>query len=236
MIPVDITTDITIYNINIAKAVNLMFFFTMLGNFLPSLGVINNKEFAITSIALVIVFANYIFNLLITEWSHIPTILLPILIYMFSILILEVLCVPVVRKKSKNKIQRLPANSYREIESLQFLIAYSPGMAACGFITIAFAIHLLVTLNSLRFEKDFWYGNDSKYEWWIKVIIFFQTMGVLLGSITLFVRGFGAKVLFSQMAFDHLNSLIVDKRSYPKLLRKSKRELRQRTKEPKRRH
>lgn len=236
MMPVDITTDITIYNINIAKAVNLMFFYTMLGNFLPSLGVMNIKEFAITSIVFVIVYFNYIFNLLITEWSHIPSILLPILINMFTIPLVEVLVAPIVRTKVKKKIQRLPSCLYREIELRQFLIAYSPGVAAFGFVIIAFAVHLLVTLNSLRFETDFWYGNNSKYKWWIKVIVFVQTMGVLLGSITLTVRGFDANVLFSEIAFNHLNLFKAGKHSYTKLLRKSKREHRQRAKEPKRRH
>lgn len=126
MVPLNTTTTFMIYNINLAKFVNIMCFFITLVNYLPSLGVMNDKQLFVNLTTLAIIIFNYIFNLLTSEASKMSTILLVVILFISVIPFSLALTIPVSRETMIKQLKRMSSHPQTEIETPQFVIESSP--------------------------------------------------------------------------------------------------------------
>nr|XP_043626140.1 uncharacterized protein LOC122597630 [Erigeron canadensis] len=212
-IPDDITSELTGYNLNLAKFVYIMFVFTMLANYLPSLGFMNNEEL-IDSMKCLGLFFFWIGSLLLdqtcSQASDIPSF---VVIFIINILLwpfLVALAVPAFRRK---QLRRLPSNVImEETEHLQFMIASSPFFSACGVICTFFALYTLATLYSFGFRPIFS----------VKVIILVQSSGIVLGGITLMFRCFNATILSERCTLNQLLHVFKVEKHWTEIVREQK--------------
>ncbi|GKA99086.1 hypothetical protein Tco_0827023 [Tanacetum coccineum] len=212
------------------KVSGIYFLIIMLANFLPSLGLLNDKELLFNIIALGILIITIFVNIcteIATEVFYFQNSLfmLPILAT-FSV----ALTVPTSRRileRQYKELHKLPLNyqdinfSYRELAhdvqkywmivetgNPQFVIACSLVSSAIGVICLFISLlssGVLVTQSITR-PSYFSYGQ-SDYKWSIKVIIYVQLIGVLVGSIAPTFRCLSAISYFDLSKRRNLNHL-----------------------------
>ncbi|KAJ0511821.1 hypothetical protein HanPSC8_Chr11g0498751 [Helianthus annuus] len=236
-LPVDLTTKMSTIEVSTSKNCSISFLITMIANFLPSLGLMNDKELLMNIVALEILVVTVIVNILIQTYTDalfvpfIPVLIFPIL-WPFSV----AMATSTFRKKLEhqyNESQRLVSCrqekkfSYKQLRSYvkkywmmvescdpQLVIAYSPISSACGDICLGLAIISgLFLVSFLSTKKDEFFGT-SDYKWSIKVIIFVQSIGVALGSIAPLFRFFtsnGNYIFSKKWSKDELNVFLVEK-------------------------
>ncbi|GJR15757.1 hypothetical protein Tco_0798409 [Tanacetum coccineum] len=204
-LPVDLTT-----NILNGKEVSICFLLTMLANFLPSLGLMNDKELLVNMVACAILLITITVNVAIQAFAGIldPTFFLLLLfsiLWVFSI----AFTVPALRRILEHRYKELhglasyPQEikfSYVELEhnvkkywmmaetgNPQLAIACSQVASAFGFICSLLSLFSLVQLFYFEYSTQY-----SDYNWSLKVIVGIQSIGVIIGSIAPAFRCFAA--------------------------------------------
>ncbi|PWA87144.1 hypothetical protein CTI12_AA134470 [Artemisia annua] len=210
-LPVDLTTDVPgSFDLSTAKYVSVMFLVTMLANFLPSLGLMDDKELLMNIVALGILIISIVVNV----WIQFSTgeafsTLDQILVVMIPLTLpLSIaLTVPALRrilehryKELHSELYSLPLNgqhmkfSYKELiryvrkywmmaktGNPQFAIACSPISSALGVICPLLVLYSFIILSG-QIRSGFWYG-ESNYRGSIYLIIYVQSIGVVVASI-----------------------------------------------------
>ncbi|KAJ0736141.1 hypothetical protein HanPI659440_Chr11g0440211 [Helianthus annuus] len=214
-LPVDLSTDFLD-----EKSVSMYFLVTMLANFLPSLGLMDNKELLMNIVALAILLITIVVNMGIQiylssysflDWFSWLIYILPLL-WPFSV----ALTVPSMRKKLKhryNESQQLVSSHQEkmfsaeelklyvkkywmmtETRNLQFVIACSPVSSAFGVICVLFAFLSSYRLAYIIKFKEYDYldddDDDTDYKWSLMIIGILQLVGVVVGSIAPILRCF----------------------------------------------
>nr|XP_043623685.1 uncharacterized protein LOC122595399 [Erigeron canadensis] len=211
-LPVDLTTikpnlSTVMHNtddVN-AKVSSILFLITMLANFLPSFGLMNDRELLFNILALGILIITIIVNVCIQMATHVFYVhdafnLVPVL-FTFSV----ALTVPASRRILEHQyreLHELDSNNQEisfsskglvhtikkywmmsETGNPQFVIACSPISCAIGVVCLFNASQVCgVLVAELLMPSYFSYGR-SDYKWSIKLIITMQFIGVLVGSI-----------------------------------------------------
>ncbi|XP_023743145.1 uncharacterized protein LOC111891317 [Lactuca sativa] len=206
---VDLSTNVSDNHENIAKCVSIMFLITMLANFLPSLGLMNDKELLLNTVALCILILTINVNMWIqvivaqsslVSWT---TILLLILLipWPFSV----ALTVSASRRALQQRYKELHslASNRQEIKfsskglkryvkqywmmadtgNPQFVIACSAVSCAFGDVCLVLAFNSVIILVNQFVDISNFQNYDSDYKWSVNVIITLQSLGVILGSI-----------------------------------------------------
>ncbi|KAJ0736143.1 hypothetical protein HanPI659440_Chr11g0440231 [Helianthus annuus] len=187
-LPVDLGT----YQLKCEKHVSIFFLVTMLANFLPSLGLMDDKELLMNIVALAILLITIVLNMgiqiymsssLFLEWFFEFLLMLPLL-WTFSV----ALTVSSMRKKLEhryNESQQLVSSHQEKMFSAeelklyvkkywmmtetrnpQFVIACSPVSSAFGVICVLFTLNSSFILRNIIKYKD--YDDqieDSDYKW-----------------------------------------------------------------------
>ncbi|PWA68627.1 hypothetical protein CTI12_AA304820 [Artemisia annua] len=232
-LPVDLTTSTTKTRAGLlrnegdweAKWVSIAFLVTMLANFLPSLGLMNDKELLVNMVAWSILLITITVNVAIQISAGFldPT--------FFLLLSFPILCVfsvaftvPASRRILEHRYKELhglasyPQEikfSYEELEhnvkkywmmaetgNPQFAIACSEVASAFGFIGLFLCYISLVVLSGS------YPAQYSDYNWSLKVIVGIQSVGVFVGSIAPAFRCFAAINCFElskKWSVNHLN-------------------------------
>ncbi|CAH1442198.1 unnamed protein product [Lactuca virosa] len=236
---VDLDTDMSDTVYMIAKSASIIFLVTMVANFLPSLGLMDDKELLMNMLA----FGILIITISVNVWIQFSTtgpfttpiqllILILPLPWPFSVAMI----VPASRRILQHHYEKLHglASDPQEINfsgkrliryvkkywmmaetgNLQFVTACSPVSSAFGVICSLLAcisVVILVTLfNDL---SNFQYGN-SDYNWSINVIVTLQLVGAIVGSIAPIFRCLTATSHFNlstKLSKNHLNVFRVEK-------------------------
>ncbi|GKB52520.1 Rho guanyl-nucleotide exchange factor 12 [Tanacetum coccineum] len=193
------------------KVYSIAFLITMLANFLPSLGLMDDKELLVNMVAWAILLITITVNVSIQIFTsflleiHFWLLLFSIL-WMFSI----AFTVPASRRILEHRYKELhglasyPQEmkfSYEELEhnvkkywmmaetgNPQFAIACSEVASAFGFIC---SLVSLISLTGILFSHNY-PTQDPDYNWSINVIIGIQLIGVIIGSIAPAFRCFAA--------------------------------------------
>ncbi|KAI3677264.1 hypothetical protein L1987_86887 [Smallanthus sonchifolius] len=193
----------------------ILFFITMLANFLPSFGLMDDKELLMNTVALGIFAITIIANILIQTYTHVllsqVTILLLVcpILWPFSI----ALIVSTYRKKLEHRYtesQHELASSHQEkrfsskelkrylkkywmmaeTNNPQFVIACTPISSAFGILCPLFVLSsgsdIVATIRGREYN---WIGT-SDYKWSLKIIFIVQSFGVVVGSIAPIFRRF----------------------------------------------
>ncbi|KAJ0736121.1 hypothetical protein HanPI659440_Chr11g0439991 [Helianthus annuus] len=196
------------------------FLVTMLANFLPSLGLMGDKELLMNIVALGILVITVFVNIVIQMFTEVLFVFpetIPILLFTFLWPFSVALTVSSSRKKLEQRYresQRLVSshqekvfsskglknyvNKYwmmTETRNPQFVIAYSPVSSAFG----------------INENKVF---NISDYKWSLKIIFIVQSIGVVVGSVAPVFRCFtaiGHYNLSKEWSKNHLNVFRVEK-------------------------
>ncbi|KAL7618589.1 hypothetical protein Lser_V15G01832 [Lactuca serriola] len=235
-LPVDLSADMSDdFQEILAKSVSIIFLFTMLANFLPSLGLMNDKELLLNTVALCILLYTINVNMWIQFFSASVTvaalfILLVLLIPWPISVALTVSASRRVLQQRYKELHSLASNheqinfSYKEIKhkvkkywmmaesgNPQFAIACSPVSSTFGVLCSLFSYIPFIIL--LFFRSDI--QNDvSDYKWSIKLIVYLQLTGTLVGSIAPIVRCLTATSHFNlsmKWSMHHLNVFHVEK-------------------------
>ncbi|KAJ0736142.1 hypothetical protein HanPI659440_Chr11g0440221 [Helianthus annuus] len=238
-LPVDLSTDS--YEFIRAKMVSIYFLVTMLANFLPSLGLMDDKELLMNIVALAILLITIVVNMgiqiyLSSYWVTYLIYILPLLIlWPFSV----ALTVPSMRKKLEhryNESQQLVSSHQEKMFSAeelklyvkkywmmtetrnpQFVIACSPVSSAFGVICVPFAVFSgfnLVDIIDQYVDDDLYEYEYSDYKWSLMIICIVQLVGVVVGSIAPILRCFtsiGHYSLSKKLSKNHLNVFRVEK-------------------------
>ncbi|KAI3512237.1 hypothetical protein L1887_19546 [Cichorium endivia] len=238
-LPVDLTTEDHNGRDTTAKLVSMVFLVTMLANFLPSLGLMNEKELLMNIVALGILIITIAVNVLIQFSTRVHFITpLEMLILMFPLPwpFSVALTVPASRRILQHQykeLHRLDVN-HQEIKfsckgltryvkrywmmaetgNPQFAIACSPVSSAFGVICIFLAcISVLLLIVMFELISTSSYGK-SDYKWSINVIITLQSIGAIVGSIAPIFRCLTAISHFNlskKWSKNHLNVFRVEK-------------------------
>lgn len=169
-----------------------MFVFTIMANFLPSLGDLHDGgelvsqmlAFGISMTPLIIVI---IYNI-----SEISLLLLILMTFIFVSSFSVALMVPTSREYAR----RNP-----EAEHPSFVIASSPIYFVSGMICTYFACSSLATLCSLFWKENLGFRRFS-------VVV--QASGVVIGGISLVFKSFTATIISERSITDHLNAFKVE--------------------------
>nr|GFA85199.1 hypothetical protein CTI12_AA045380 [Tanacetum cinerariifolium] len=237
-LPVDLTTTNSVDFEG--KKISIAFLFTMLANFLPSLGLMHDKELLVNMVALAILLITITVNVSVSiqtfSWMAIHFLLLLFrILWVFSI----AFTVPALRRILEHRHKELhglasyPQEikfSYVELEhnvkmywmmaetgNPQFAIACSEVASAFGFIC-SFSIFnsLIGTFSLFRAPLGFNFkypAQYSDYNWSLKVIICIQSIGTVIGSIAPAFRCFAAINCFElskKWSVNHLNIFKVE--------------------------
>ncbi|KAI3743580.1 hypothetical protein L1987_61290 [Smallanthus sonchifolius] len=238
-LPVDLTTNVHSPEILYAKYSSILFLITMLANFLPSFGLMDDKELLMNTVALRIFAITIIANILIQTYTHVllsqVTILLLIcpILWPFSI----ALIVSTYRKKLEDRYtesQHELASSHQEnrfsskklkrylkkywmmaeTNNPQFVIACTPISSAFGVLCPLFVLSsgsdIVATIRSREYN---WIGT-SDYKWSLKIIFIVQSFGVVVGSIAPIFRCFisiGHYNVSKKCSKSDLNVFLVEK-------------------------
>ncbi|XP_035832923.1 uncharacterized protein LOC118481777 [Helianthus annuus] len=233
-LPVNLSTDLSD-----KKMVSMFFLVTMLANFLPSLGLMDDKELLMNIVALAILLITIVVNMgiqiyLSSYWVAYLIYILPLLIlWPFSV----ALTVPSMRKKLEHRYNesqqlvsihqekmfsaeelKLYVKKYwmmTETRNLQFVIACSPVSSAFGVICVLFALNSSYDLTYVINFKEYDYQYEgSDYKWSLMIIHIVQLVGVVVGSIAPILRCFtsiGHYSLSKKLSKNHLNVFRVEK-------------------------
>ncbi|CAH1442201.1 unnamed protein product [Lactuca virosa] len=234
---VDLSNDISRnLEIILAKSVSIMFLATMLANFLPSLGLMNDKELLLNTMALCIL----LYTIHVKMWIQFIT----AWVNLAALFILLILLIPwpISVALTVSASRRLLQQRYKELHSLasnhqqinfsnkllicyvkkywmmadtgnpQFAIACSPVSSVFGVICSLLAF---ISLGVLVFNIQGDVHNEkSNYKWSIHVIIPLQLSGTLVGSIAPIFRCLTITSHFNlsmKWSMHHLNVFHVEK-------------------------
>ncbi|KAJ0687435.1 hypothetical protein HanPSC8_Chr11g0498831 [Helianthus annuus] len=233
-LPVDLSTELFY-----GKYVSIFFLVTMLANFLPSLGLMDDKELLMNIVALGILLITIVVNMgiqiyMLSSWFLVFIFVLPLL-WPFSV----ALTVTSMRKNLEHRYKesqqlvsshqekmfsseelKLYVKKYwmmTETRNPQFVIACSPVSSAFGVICVPLV--LMSGLNLVDLIKDHVYDDldedsDSDYKWSLGIIFVVQLIGVIVGSIAPILRCFtsiGHYSLSKKLSKNHLNVFRVEK-------------------------
>ncbi|XP_023743151.3 uncharacterized protein LOC111891324 [Lactuca sativa] len=233
-LPVDLTT-----NMSDSKFVSILFLITMLANFLPSLGLMGDKELLMNIAAFGILIITITVNIWIqfsTKGSFTTPIQMLILIFHLPLLFSVALTVPTSRRilqKRYHELHRLVSThqeinfSYKELEhrvkkywmmaetgNPQFAIASSSVSSAFGVTCSAIAcVSFFVLMSMFVGVSNIRYGK-SDYQWSVDVIVILQSIGTIVGSIAPIFRCLSATSNFNlskKWSKNHLNVFRVEK-------------------------
>ncbi|KAJ0511824.1 hypothetical protein HanIR_Chr11g0556371 [Helianthus annuus] len=215
------------------KIVSMFFLVTMLANFLPSLGLMDDKELLMTIVALGILLITIVVNMVASFFNlFFGLIFILPLLWPFSV----ALTVPSMRKKLEHRYtesQQLVSSHQEkmfyteelklyvkkywmmtETRNPQFVIACSPVSSAFGVICVLFALYSSLLLTDIIKFKEYYWQEDSDYKWSLKIIHVVQLVGVIVGSIAPILRCFtsiGHYSLSKKLSKNHLNVFRVEK-------------------------
>nr|GEU73956.1 Rho guanyl-nucleotide exchange factor 12 [Tanacetum cinerariifolium] len=228
-LPVDLTTTNSVDFEG--KKISIAFLFTMLANFLPSLGLMDDKELLVNMVAWAILLITITVNVSIQIFTSFLLernfwLLLFSILWMFSI----AFTVPALRRILEDRYKELhglasyPQEikfSYEDLKhnvkkywmmaetgNPQFAIACSEVASACGFICSLLFLISIVQLFYLEYPAQY-----SDYNWSLKVIVAIQLIGVIIGSIAPAFRCFAAINCFElskKWSVNHLNIFKVE--------------------------
>ncbi|GKC82928.1 hypothetical protein Tco_1138645 [Tanacetum coccineum] len=214
------------------KVVSITFLFTMLANFLPSFGLMDDKELLVNmvawSILLITITVNVSIHIFISFLLEIHFwLLLFSILWVFSI----AFTVPASRRILEDRYKELhglasyPQEikfSYEDLKhnvkkywmmaetgNPQFAIACSEVASAFGFIC---SLVSLISLTGILFSHNY-PTQDPDYNWSLKVIIGIQSIGVMIGSIAPAFRCFASINCFElskKWSVNHLNIFKVE--------------------------
>uniref|UniRef100_A0A251TDW6 Uncharacterized protein n=1 Tax=Helianthus annuus TaxID=4232 RepID=A0A251TDW6_HELAN len=200
-LPVDLGT----YQLKCEKHVSIFFLVTMLANFLPSLGLMDDKELLMNIVALAILLITIVLNM-------------GIQIYMSSSLFLECFDSFINEKMFSAEELRLYVKKYwmmTETRNPQFVIACSPVSSAFGVICVLFALNSSFILRNIIKYKDYDdHIENSDYKWSVMIILIVQLIGIVVGSIAPILRCFtsiGHYSFSKKLSKNHLNVFRVEK-------------------------
>uniref|UniRef100_A0A251TFI5 Uncharacterized protein n=2 Tax=Helianthus annuus TaxID=4232 RepID=A0A251TFI5_HELAN len=210
-LPMDLTNDMSQYEELATKMYCMTFLITMLANFLPSLGLMDDRELLTNMVALGIHMITIVVNIGIqfdasTIVPEVATLIFPTL-WPFSVAI----TVSATRKKLEREYKELqPFVSCHEDKMFsfkehkrnvkkcwmmvetrnpQFVIACSPVSSEFGVLCSIFACQRISTF-SLSFytvsDHPHIHFANSDYKWSLKYIVLVQSFGVVVGSSTNF--------------------------------------------------
>ncbi|KAL6562572.1 hypothetical protein OROGR_003579 [Orobanche gracilis] len=232
-LPVDLTTDMPDRYWNV-RYYGLLLLFTMLANFLPSLGGMDDKELFTNIVALGILVVTVIVNTCIqiaTKVLSSPE-EMPLLIYLLLWPFWVALTVPTSRRVLEQQYKELHALNRHEIKlsykqlmhhvkkywmmaetgNPQFVLACSPFCSASGLICSIFVFSSIYQLSSGNLS-DFW-DEKTDYRWSINVILTMQSIGIVVGSIAPIFRCITTITYFNiskAWSMNHLNMFRVEK-------------------------
>ncbi|GJS44690.1 hypothetical protein Tco_0594811 [Tanacetum coccineum] len=209
-LPVDLNT--TSSKLFRGKVDSIYFLITMLANFLPSLGIMDDKELLVNMVAWSILLITVTVNVAIQAFGGMfDQTFFSLLLLLFSILWVFSIAftVPALRRILEHRYKELHGLasypqvikfSYEELEhnvkkywmmaetgNPQFVIACSEVASAFGFIGW---LLFLISLMQL-FYLDYTAPN-SDYNWSLKIIVGIQLIGAIIGSIAPAFRCFAA--------------------------------------------
>ncbi|KAL7618590.1 hypothetical protein Lser_V15G01833 [Lactuca serriola] len=206
---VDLSTNVSDNHENIAKCVSIMFLITMLANFLPSLGLMNDKELLLNTVALCILILTINVNMWIQVIVAQSSLVSWTTIFLLILLIPWPFSVALTGSASRRALQQ----RYKELHSLasngqeikfsskglkryvkqywmmadtgnpQFVIACSAVSCAFGDVCLVLAFNSVIILVNQFVDISNFQNYDSDYKWSVNVIITLQSLGVILGSI-----------------------------------------------------
>ncbi|XP_023743148.1 uncharacterized protein LOC111891322 [Lactuca sativa] len=238
-LPVDLDTDMSDTVYMIAKSASIIFLVTMVANFLPSLGLMDDKELLMNMLA----FGILIITISVNVWIQFSTtgpfttpiqllILILPLPWPFSVAMI----VPASRRSLQHHYEKFHglASDPQEINfsgkrliryvkkywmmaetgNPQFVIACSPVSSAFGVICSLLAcVSCLILVTLFNDLSNFQYGN-SDYKWSINVIVTLQLIGAIIGSIAPIFRCLTAISHFNlsiKWSKNHINVFRVEK-------------------------
>nr|GEU80769.1 Rho guanyl-nucleotide exchange factor 12 [Tanacetum cinerariifolium] len=232
-LPVDLPTNMSDINVGEwnGKIVSITFLVTMLYNFLPSLGLMNDKELLVNMVAWSILLITITVNVSIQIFAGmLPAVLLFLLLFPILWVFSIAFTVPASRRILEHRYKELhglasyPEEikfSYEELEhnvkkywmmaetgNPQFAIACSEVASTFEFIGSLIFLSSLVQL--FRFDYPTQY---SDYNWSLKLIVRIQSSGACIGGIAPFFRCFAAINCFElskKWIVNHLNIFNVE--------------------------
>ncbi|KAL7617145.1 hypothetical protein Lser_V15G01822 [Lactuca serriola] len=238
-LPVDLSSALTGHEIE-AKFVSITFLVIMLANFLPSLGLMNDKELLLNTVALCILMLTITVNMLIQVISASASLSIATIILLFILPIPWPISVALTVSASRRVLQQryeelhILASNHQDINfsskgliryvkkywmmaetgNPQFAIACSPVSTAFGVLcSILASISVFILIDQFVDKSNF--RNDaSDYKWSISAIIILQSIGVIIGSIAPIFRCLTATSHFNLSMkgnMHHLNVFRVEK-------------------------
>ncbi|KAI3677254.1 hypothetical protein L1987_86877 [Smallanthus sonchifolius] len=238
-LPVDLTTESdSCYHVEDAKVMAISFLVTILANFLPALGLMNDRELLTNIVALGILMITIAVNIGIQVFTNTQLGIFLIFIFMFVFVwpFSVALTVSASRKKLEYRYkesQRLVSScqekrfsskglrSYvkkywmmTETRNPQFVIACSPVSSSFGVICLFLSIY---SVGNLLFNMKYYVDhrcNTSDYKWSLGIIDIVQTIGIVVGSIAPIFRclsSVGHYNLSKEWSKNHLNVFRVEK-------------------------
>ncbi|KAF5784253.1 hypothetical protein HanXRQr2_Chr11g0517361 [Helianthus annuus] len=190
--------------IDITKMSGISFLVTMLANFLPSLGLMGDKELLMNIVALgilvITVFVNIVIQMFTERYRESQRLVSSHQEKVFS------------SKGLKNYVKKYWMMT--ETRNPQFVIAYSPVSSAFGVICLYLSFISGVGLVDLLKINEIKVFNISDYKWSLKIIFIVQSIGVVVGSVAPVFRCFtaiGHYNLSKEWSKNHLNVFRVEK-------------------------
>ncbi|KAD3337648.1 hypothetical protein E3N88_33168 [Mikania micrantha] len=206
-LPVDLSTDIVF-----TKGVSVFFLVTMFANFLPSLGLMDDKELLMNIVALAILVITIAVNMVIQMMFDLYNLSDFIVFLTFHILFSSLwpfsvaLTISITRKKLEHRynesqqlvsINQMNIFSYKELKNYvkkywmmaethnpQFVIACSSVSSAFGVTCLFLSFFVGINLQAFL-SKHYHYDSyePTDYKWSLKIIYTVQSIGVVVGSI-----------------------------------------------------
>ncbi|KAI3677260.1 hypothetical protein L1987_86883 [Smallanthus sonchifolius] len=233
-LPLDLTTDPTSCGrVENAKITGIYFLVTMLANFLPSFGLMDDRELLMNVVALGILVITVYVNIGIQVFTRVLQMYVDILlVFIFAFVwpFSVALTVSASRKRLEYRYkesQRLVSSFQEkrfsskglknyvkkywmmtETRNPQFAIACSPVSSAFGVICLY--ISFVSVVNLLVGLEDYIYGGcvTSDYKWSLTIIYIMQSVGIVVGSIAPVFRclsSVGHYNLSKEWSKNHLN-------------------------------
>ncbi|KAD3337643.1 hypothetical protein E3N88_33163 [Mikania micrantha] len=232
-LPVDLSTDLIS-----TKYIGVYFFVTMLANFLPSLGLMDDRELLMNIVALAILMITIVVNMVIQIVVELFIVVILSTPLLFSILwpFSVALTVSSTRKKLEHRYKeseqlvsshqekmfsskelKLYVKKYwmmAETRNPQFVIACSTVSSAFG-VTCLFLAFISGLNMKIKFRELYYFDvMDTDYKWSLVLINIMQSVGVIVGSIAPILRCFtsiGHYSLSKELSKNHLNVFRVEK-------------------------
>nr|XP_043612043.1 uncharacterized protein LOC122583733 [Erigeron canadensis] len=217
-----------------AKLTSIFFLVTMLANFLPSLGLMDDRELLLNMVAWGILIGNIWIQIIIGGLfrKRVSFLVMIPLLWVFSV----ALTVPPSRRTLELKYKELQRSEFNQQEinfsykdlrnnvkkywmmaetgNPQFVIACSQVSSAFGVICVLLMLLalLLLFVKVVFFDKSLY--DTSDYKWSLKVIIIVDLLGTVVGSIAPIFRCLTSFSYFSlsiKWSMNHLNVFKIEK-------------------------